>query len=215
MPKETYRDWIDYYKRKGESETDLRQISGYDHPLAQLTEAGLKNLVNNISWLLDLQTTDSLLDIGCGAGLLTKELESNVNMVCAMDANRTMLDHAPARLNRTLGEARSLPFTDASFDKTLCHSVIQYFPDLPYTNRSLQEMTRVTKRGGRCLVMDIPDLTNKDEYLAIKGPENHNLQRLYYKKQWFQQLFPEAFILEQNIPDYTNSQYRFSVLIRR
>lgn len=215
MTAERYNTWLDYYRKKGQTGSDLRQISGYDHPLAQLTEAGLKDLVGKISSLLNLQTTDSLLDIGCGAGLLTRELESHADIVCAVDANKTMLDHAPARLNRTLGEAGSLPFADASFDKTLCHSVIQYFPDLHYASRSLQEMARVTKPGGLCLVMDIPDLANKDEYLAVKGPENHNLQRLYYEKQWFQQLFPEVSVIEQVIADYANSQYRFSVLIHR
>jgi SAM-dependent methyltransferase len=42
--------------------------------------------------------------------------------------------------------ALELPFDDADFDAVICQQGIQFFPDIP---TGLQEMARVTKKGGR------------------------------------------------------------------
>lgn len=215
MPKEVYRDWIDYYGQKGESRTDSRQISGYDHPLAQLTQRGLQELIDKISSHLKLKPSDRLLDVGCGAGLITRELTSKVAVIVGLDATREMILHTPATIHRVVGQAHKLPFQAQTFNKVLCHSVFQYFPDLKYAQAVVEDLLRVMAPTGICLIQDLPDMAKINAYFQVKAPDTHNLTRLFYEKSWFKELFPAALVFDQEIADYENSKYRFNVLIRR
>lgn len=215
MPQEVYRDWIDYYRTKGLSGKSPKEISGYDHPLAQLTQKGLQDLINKISSHLKLKPSDRLLDAGCGAGLITRELTGKVAVIVGIDATREMILHTPKIIHRVEGLAHKLPFQAQIFDKVLCHSAFQYFPDHQYAQAVVEDLLRVMAPNGICLIQDLPDLAKKDTYFQVKAPDAHNLTRLFYEKSWFKQLFPTAQVFDQEITDYENSKYRFNVLIRR
>lgn len=215
MTKEVYQDWIDYYRKKGLAGKNLKEISGYDHPFAQLTERGLQDLINKISNHLKLKPSDRLLDIGCGAGLITKELTSKIAVIVALDATREMILHTPEIIHRVVGQAHKLPFQAQTFNKVLCHSVFQYFPNHQYAQTVVEDLLRIMAPNGICLIQDLPDFAKKEIYEQIKTPDSHNLSRLYYDKLWFKTLLPSAEIFDQEIPDYENSKYRFTVLIRK
>lgn len=215
MAKEVYQDWIDYYRIKGLSGKSPQELSGYDHPLAQLTQRGLQELINKISSHLKLKPSDRLLDVGCGAGLITKELTTKVAVIVGLDASYEMILHTPEIIHRVVGQAHKLPFQAQTFDKVLCHSVFQYFPDHQYAQAVVENLLRVMVPNGICLIQDLPDLAKRDTYFQVKIPDAHNLTRLFYEKSWFRQLFPTVQVFDQEITDYENSKYRFNVLIRR
>lgn len=214
MAKEVYQDWVDYYRVKGLSGKSHKEISGYDHPLAQLTQRGLQDLIDKISRHLSLKASDKLLDVGCGAGLITKELTDKVAMTVGLDATREMILHAPRSIQGVEGLAHKLPFQAQTFDKVLCHSVFQYFPDHQYAQAVVEDFLRVMAPNGICLIQDLPDMAKRDPYFQVKVPDSHNLTRLFYEKSWFKELFPAAQVFDQEISDYENSKYRFNVLIR-
>lgn len=108
-----------------------------------------------------------------------------------------------------------LPFPNGSFDKIFCHSIFQYFPNHQYAAKVVVEMLRVMKPGGKCLIMDIPDIAKKKEYIKAKINDSHNLKRTFYNKEWFMRLVSDAEIFEQRIQDYGNSHFRFNVLIQK
>lgn len=60
MNSEIYRDWVEYYGKRGEAGGDRNYMSGYSHALAQMTERGLAYLTNQIVTLLDLKPVDKL-----------------------------------------------------------------------------------------------------------------------------------------------------------
>lgn len=212
---EIYQDWIDYYRRKGATEANPAKISGYDHGLAQLTERGLADLTSKITNLLSLHPVDRVLDVGCGTGLITNQLVSKTTSLFGIDANYEMIKHASEKITRVVAAADRLPFANSLFNKVLCHSIIQYFPSHECTAQAIQEMIRVLQKPGLCLIMDVPDIERKEEYLRAKTPDAHNLQRLFYDRRWFSDLFPGSQIFDLEIADYLNSRYRFSVLIQR
>lgn len=60
-------DWNAVWERKGKSESnDAYEVSGFEHFKEFDTEAAVNILVAEMA----IQPTDSLLEIGCGAGLL-------------------------------------------------------------------------------------------------------------------------------------------------
>ena len=97
------------------------------------------------------------LDLGCGAGVLTKELLTRGVQVTALDGSRSMLNAAiyttgeqAAEVEWRQGDVRDLSFSpNAFFDGVLCSSVIEYLPE---PDTLLAEIARVLKHGGYCIV---------------------------------------------------------------
>jgi ubiquinone/menaquinone biosynthesis C-methylase UbiE len=106
------------------------------------------------------------LDVGCGTGHQMAMLRDLGYEVAGVDGSPSMLDHArrnnPASELRE-GDVEALPFPDASFDQVLCIEVLRYLPD---PRRSIQEMARVLRPGGRCLATATP-LLNLNGYAIV------------------------------------------------
>lgn len=217
MSKKIYRDWLEYYQLRGSKGGEIKEVSGYAHGLAQLTERGLKSITKVARISLGLSSNDILLDVGCGAGLLTNKLVDDVSVTVGVDASSEMIGNADeeSKFVKVVAMAHHLPFPNKSFDKIFCYSVFQYFPNYRYAAKVIREMLRVLRNKGRCLIMDVPDIDKKALYLKVKTPDIHNLKRIFYNKSWFVDLVPNARIFEQKIPDYKNSHFRFDVLIRK
>jgi len=103
---------------------------------------------------------DHVLDLGCGNGLLTRELARAVGpagRVIGLDPSADMRALALSRCcdqqNVTVrdGAAESLPFDNATIDKAVSVQVFEYLDDLPAVSA---ELLRVLRPGGRLVVGD-------------------------------------------------------------
>lgn len=102
------------------------------------------------------QTSERVLDLACGTGIVARTLASRLENgieITALDFDARMLDVARAVSERNgldidwlEGDASALPFPNSSFDLVLCQMAIQFFPDRP---KALAEAHRVLKAGGR------------------------------------------------------------------
>jgi len=95
----------------------------------------------------------SLLDVGCGPGMLVRHLVDTRPgdfKVSALDQSPAMIRAADKRLRDAAGvefcvaAAEEMPLPDASFDVVLATGVLEY-TDVP---RVLDEIARVTRPGG-------------------------------------------------------------------
>ena len=97
----------------------------------------------------------SVLEIGCGPGLLTKALMSKAALWVASD----YVPRFVARVRgtpRLCADMRRLPFRDGAFDRILVSSVLQYIAR-DEIGPALRELRRVVKIGGRAFVSGNPD----------------------------------------------------------
>ncbi|MFF4529392.1 methyltransferase domain-containing protein [Streptomyces sp. NPDC001407] len=114
----------------------------------------------------------SFLDVGAGTGDAARELAAGSGArVVACDLSRTMcVEMTRAGLSEVaVADSHRLPFRDASFDGAWADRVLQHVED---PGRSLDEMLRVVRPGGRIVVCD-PDtatqvLDIEDHQLADK-----------------------------------------------
>lgn len=94
-----------------------------------------------------------ILDVGCGTGLLTSRLGSELNAeVIGCDFSGGMLEQAQRRSERpgwVQGDATTLPFDDASFDALTCTESFHWYPD---QGQAAREFARVLRPGGLAVI---------------------------------------------------------------
>jgi len=97
--------------------------------------------------LLAPKAGDSLLDVGCGTGWFTRRAAADDLVATGLDPNAAWLDYARAHsspaLNWVEGDARDLPFADASFDHVLSIAALCFVDD---ERQAVAEAVRVTRR---------------------------------------------------------------------
>ena len=114
-----------------------------------------------IGWL-DIESGDRVLDVGSGTGFATEGLLQHTEEVYCLDQSIHQMEKAFEKFGKQgdvrfhRGDAERLPFADNSFDHLWSSGSIEYWPN-PVD--ALEEFRRVTKPGGRVLVVG-PDYPN-------------------------------------------------------
>jgi len=90
----------------------------------------------------------TLLDVGCGTGYFTRRFAQDADLrVTGLDPDRDGLAYARAHASPNevyiAGDARELPFPDASFDFVVSVTALCFIPD---QRQALQEILRVTRK---------------------------------------------------------------------
>lgn len=125
----------------------------YDRPFTHLQELETRARAQ----LLPEVTGARVLDVGCGAGRVGREiLDRGASGVVGVDFSRAMLTrarggHGPDRLEWVGGHAAWLPFADGAFDVVISALVVGHLPE---PAPALAEMTRVLRVGGALMVSD-------------------------------------------------------------
>ena len=102
--------------------------------------------------LADVQPDHRCLDVACGTGALTRALVArtqNPARVVGFDAQAVMLEvaaRAVPGVEWVEGDAVSLPFGDAEFDRVVSQFGLMFVAE---PGRALAEMVRVCRPGGR------------------------------------------------------------------
>lgn len=113
-----------------------------------------------IGAMLALKPGESVLDVGCGPGLMLEEMAGVVGSrgsAVGIDPSEAMLALARGRLSKVptasvqVGTAEELPFADSSFDAVVLSQVLLYVEDV---SKALKEVYRVLKPGGRVVICD-------------------------------------------------------------
>jgi ubiquinone/menaquinone biosynthesis C-methylase UbiE len=126
---------------------------------------GRKNSAMNaalVEWLAP-QPGERVVELGSGHGRTLASIAERVSAgeggrAVGVDPSDTMLRQAARRNRRAVaaghvqlapGDARDIPFPDASFDKLLASNCVQFWGDLA---RALSEIRRVLVSGGGLLI---------------------------------------------------------------
>ena len=124
------------------------------NPLVRRLMAGFER---DLEALLSRAAPDSVLDLGCGEGVLTERWAARLDpgRVVGIDLPDTNLEAEWARRSRPNLEFRTiagqqLPFEDGEFDLVAAIEALEHIPD---PERTLAEMARVARRH---LLVSVP-----------------------------------------------------------
>lgn len=100
----------------------------------------------------------SVLDAGCGTGMLSEQLLSAFPScrLTGVDLSPAMVERARARLAGRAevreADAERLPFHDGAFDLVVCNDSFHHYPD---PDRAAFQMWRVLRKGGALVLGDV------------------------------------------------------------
>jgi malonyl-CoA O-methyltransferase len=112
----------------------------------------------------------SVLDVGCGSGLFFQEIATQADIVVGVDVSRKLLLKAKeqAEVFRNVSvlqaDADHLPFKEEFFDAVFAFTVLQ---NMPKPTKTLSELKRVVKFGGRVVVTGLKKAFPLDQFMDV------------------------------------------------
>lgn len=147
----------------------IHQAAGYDMLLWLLTLGRERRFRRTMLSFADPRAGESVLDVGCGTGALAmaaKELVGADGSVSGVDASPEMIRRARMKAARAglaiefqEASADALPFADERFDAVLSTVMLHHLPKAVRA-AAVAEMRRVTRPGGRVLLIDFAGSRN-------------------------------------------------------
>jgi len=149
-----------------------------------------------VARMVRAKDSDRAVDLACGPGTLALRFAQHVRWICGLDltpailerARRSAADQGLANLDFAIGDAQSLPFADGSLDIAVTSYSLHHLPDAA---RTIGEMARVVKRGGRVGILDIfladdPEVSELNNRIEILRDASHTrtLARKEFESQF-------------------------------
>ena len=138
-------------------------------------------LAKRVGYIVDNCPPGDALDVGCGTGALAGRLASSGFRVTGLDPSQGMLDvmaETEPSVRRVRGDGAQLPFDDGSFDLTLTVAALHHIADPEAVHRTLTEMVRVTRAGGRIVIWDHNPRNPYWKSLMARVPQDDGSERL-------------------------------------
>ena len=164
----------------------------YDSKIGKVRER--EEYLDKIAWRGD----ERVLDVGCGLGLFligaarrlstgravgidkwqAEDLSGN-NPVGTL--NNAMIEGVADKVEVYTGDARQLPFDNASFDVVLSSSALHNIYNAGERQTAVREIARVLKSGGRVLIVDVRHLRQYAATLRDAGLDARCVQGIVWR----------------------------------
>ena len=121
-----------------------------DHVATLTAKSGQIDIIKD---LIDLDSTDRVLDIGCGPGILTAQLGAIASQAVGVDFSANMIAEAQKLhpdLTFEVANVEDLPFPDGSFDAAVVNYCAHH---LARPEKAMKEIRRVLSATGRMAII--------------------------------------------------------------
>jgi 2-polyprenyl-3-methyl-5-hydroxy-6-metoxy-1,4-benzoquinol methylase len=121
-------------------------MKGFATSDARLDKAKKIEAVLNDALLVREIRDLSILDVGCGSGIIAAYFASN-NKVCGVDVENQIAEGYRHLFEFKISKSAMIPCADRSFDVVISNHVVEHMPD---QGIHLSEISRVLRAGGVC-----------------------------------------------------------------
>lgn len=171
----------------------------------------IKELSKYIINKLNIKNGDSILDFGCGSGLIDKILEKTYECkITGIDISEGMIQRAIKNCpNGTFLVDDHISIRN-KFDHITCYGTIHYLQNLNVVDDLIKEMKNISKS---IIIIEIPDIEKQE----LREANRKKLGKLDYPKQLY---FNKKFFVDRGFDVFDNeisvtnhSDYGFTALI--
>ncbi|MBS7604990.1 MAG: class I SAM-dependent methyltransferase [Candidatus Bathyarchaeia archaeon] len=139
--------------------------------------------IKRVLYALDFSPPETILDVGCGTGLLFKHISDSAGMLIGVDIAREPLKIAKklikdSGIDRTflvLADADFLPFKSGVFDKVFAITLLQNMPDPVLT---LNEISRVAKEDAAIIITGLKKVFSREFFSELLWKAGFNFTLL-------------------------------------
>jgi hypothetical protein len=205
----------------------LLALDGFDSPTGFIKNKSWINYIDDLKSNYSILNTDSIFEVGCGAGAFLYPFYLSSQSVGGVDYSKTLINSCNKLMpdgKFAWNEAKNLD-VEEKYDFIVSFSVFFYFPSYEYAELTLKKMYDKSRKG--IMILDVPNLSTQDiceknrrGVLSEKEYEKKykNLNHLYYDKNFFINFAknnPCKFyeIKEQKIEKYVNNDFRFNFVM--
>lgn len=204
---ETANPWASIWDRVGKDESidDVKVVSDV------LTENNVKTLAEYVVNRLGIKSNDTVLDFGCGSGVMLKNINCRKFGRFGIDISEGMIERASRNCpDGIFLVSDHIPYR-SKFDHIICYGVLHYLPFLEYVDKIIDEMKRASNS---IIIMEIPDIAKKElrEGHRSEMGKNKYPGQLYFDKKWFTDRGFKVFDNEISLTN--NSDYGFTILYK-
>jgi len=144
----------EFYEKKSEIVNEEKYYEISDPLLKSLKDTRIEKVREAIH---SFAKNSVVADVGCGEGYVTASYAGDVKKVVCSDISENALRKAESNLRKAgiknfeikAGDAAKTGFKNSQFDAVLCCSALDHVPN---PIRVLQELSRITKKGGHILI---------------------------------------------------------------
>ena len=142
------------HKQHTQIEMHRRLVGGYllrgERPYAKVFQQAWNKTIIDIA---QLPYNSQILEIGCGTGIFTRDLQKKYYSVTSMDLSFDMLQIATSKIGSAnvsfqVGDMMYLPYENDVFDAVVGRGVLHHSPDFMKT---MAEIRRVLRPGGKMI----------------------------------------------------------------
>jgi ubiquinone/menaquinone biosynthesis C-methylase UbiE len=179
------KTYVDYWKNKVQQANELIDLSD---PTS--TDKTYLRMID----MLDIQSTDTMLDVGCGYGRSLPYLSFAAKKVIGVDISHEMIKEAEKSTHSCnnvilqVSESESMSLDSNLIDKVICFAAF----DAMYQKKALIEFNRICKIGGTLLV------TGKNNYF-MHDDEEAELAELGARKKSHPNYFTDVSLLIESM----------------
>lgn len=204
----------------------LIALDGFDSGAGKIALPDWQEYTRRISEKLGMQSGDSVFEVGCGAGAFLYALRQQYPLkVGGLDYAAGLIEAAQQAMpdgDFTAQSAQSMAI-DPQYDFVIANSVFHYF-DEAMAAEVFHAMWQKAKVG--VAILDIPHAATKEECERARRDalseaeyeeKYRGLHHTYYNPDWFANQLPGKphQVFESCVPNYAQSQYRFSVIFSK
>lgn len=130
---------------------------------------------------LELKRQSSILDLGCGTGLLLPKIQEMAKNIVGLDVSKGMLKEIDPCIKRStnvhliLADADRNPFRNNYFETVFAITLLQ---NMPNPRKTLQEIKRITKTEASIIVSGLKKHYAKHFFVKLLKNENLRIKSL-------------------------------------
>ena len=166
--------WKTIWDKKGNSDSeDLLYLDGYEHLDVDFHSS---DICEKIIETVGAKPGQTVLEVGCGAGYLSREFVSEKFKYFGVDYSQPLIDKHKKMFPShkvSCAEACKLPFDSHCFDHVFLYGVFQYFPSMSYAFNVISEMQRVSNKS--VFLGDLKETATREQHLPCEKKNIINL----------------------------------------